>query len=124
LATCDTFNRVIRNYASRMRNLPKDENGNEVPPGDFAIMDPKSLMIWRDFLYDSFTEDSECKAPLQLLGANGEVPILSVYRLGSATAKEDDSKDKERKGKGLVKAKGKKSKATVEDDDNVSHFLY
>jgi hypothetical protein len=112
-------------------NLPKDENGRDVPLGDFDTMDRKSFIIWRDHLYNSVTEGSGCKHPFRLVRTNGEAPILSVYRMGSNAEAEAEAEATGKKGKrggkggkggkkggkGSGKGKEKKSKEAVSDDE-------
>jgi hypothetical protein len=118
LASRDSYVQIVRGYSKRCKNLPKDGNGVEIPLSDFQTMEAKQFIIWRDHLFDSVTEGSGCKAPFRLVRANGEIPILTVYRMGTAETKEAKGKGARKTRKG----KGKKSEVEVLDEESVGCF--
>jgi hypothetical protein len=113
----NSWNSIVRNQ--RVRNCPLDSGGKPMQIRNFQQMQPVELGKWRDHIIDSFTEESKCEAPLQFLFSTGEIPVLTVYRMG----KTDDATIRKGKGKSRAQkvsvkiddAKKKKSKNVIEE---------
>ena len=73
----------MKNYKERFRNLPLDSNGKEVPLLDFEHMDFDHLLLWRNHLIDSFSNDSTSERRLQFVTIKGRILSLTSFRLKS-----------------------------------------
>jgi hypothetical protein len=66
-------------------------------------MGDKEIRLFRNHLYDSFTEDSGCARRFRLLNEDSSIPKLTVHRQG----KNKDSKGKGSKENAVKKASKK-----------------
>jgi hypothetical protein len=113
----NSWNSIVRE--NRIRNPPLDGAGRKMALRNFQQMQPIELERWRDHIVDSFTEGSGCDEPLQFVRTTGDIPVLTVYRMG----KTEEVLPKKEKGKGRARkaksndnvGKGRKSKAIVEE---------